>query len=378
MAEGLTGSSLRSAPRALGTQSGRMYREARKLERKGFGGAAERVAMAAAQQKLGERPGFSSADTEIERQKLQQQADRQTAAVQSGMAPADSRQQLFRDMQSGSRSGLTGAEGAKQLAGYRARATQLGVAPDRFESTATGKLGIDLRALSQTPAAGPVASTGTTAAGTGTGAVAAPSATGPMVDNPKPMDAEFLRSVRRLTSAEGGDLTRKAAVEELNRQRMAEGKTEVNPNDVFNTLLAQDRAQSDQRASDLGAARQITGGLLSTAPRGATDPDLLASFRKPQPAPVAATPTTPPAAAPAQMSSSQMLGGIFRGVVDEALAPVTLPAKAALTAAQTGASRVADAARFTSGLLRSEASAAAKRARRSSAKAGEFVSGFTR
>jgi hypothetical protein len=118
-----------------------------------------------------------------------------------------------------------------------------------------------------------------------------------MVDYPKPMDAEFLRSVRRLTSAEGGDLTRRAAVEELNRQRRSEGKPAMDPDDVFNTLLVQDRAQSSQRASDRGEARRITGGLLSTAPRGTTDPDLLASFR--QPRPTAAPPVTSPAPPPA-------------------------------------------------------------------------------
>jgi hypothetical protein len=293
------------------------------------------------------------------------------------MVPADSRQQLFRDMQSGSRGGLTGAEGAKQLAGFRSRATQLGVAPDRFESTATGKLGIDLRALSQTPAAGTVVSTGTTAAGTGiVSPVAAVAPASSVAGAAKPIDADVLRSVRGLTSVEGGDLSRRAAVEELNRQRGAIGQPALDSAAVFDALLEQDRQQSAESAG----ARRRTRGLLAPSAPAAPDPNLVSGFRKPQPQPVsvAATPTTPPAATPAQMSSAQMLGGIFRGVVDEALAPVTLPAKAALTAAQTGASRAADAARFTSGLLRSEASAAAKRARRSSAKAGEFVSGFTR
>jgi hypothetical protein len=223
-----------------------MLREARRLERAGFGGAANQVAAAAVQQKLGERPGFSSADTEIERQKLREQADRQTAAVQSG---------------------------------FRPRATPLGAAPDRVAETTTGRLGIDLRALSQTPSvvaptpapASTVSATPATPAPApsvgmiggkpaadvlremrGGGFTAPVAATGSMSD--------FIGGVSQLTAADGRNMTRKDAVEELNQQRMQAGLPALDPESVLNEMLQQDRAP-EQAAAIERQTRRIEGGF---------------------------------------------------------------------------------------------------------------------
>lgn len=169
MAEGLTRSSLRTPQRQLGSESGRMYREARKLERQGFGRAAEQLAAGAAQQKLAEPRGIRSADTAIAAAPVIERVQTQQAALAAGMRPGDSRQKLFADMQTAAAGGLAGAAGAQSLAGFRSRASQLGVAPERFEATASGKLGINLRSMAApaattTTTATPPATTATTAA----------------------------------------------------------------------------------------------------------------------------------------------------------------------------------------------------------------------
>ena len=300
MAEGLTGSSLRSPQRSLGTESGRMYREARKLERKGFSGAAQQVAAAAAQQKLAnERPGFLSADTAIEEQKLRMQAGKQGAALASGMRPQDSRRGLFEDIRAAAGGGIAGAEGEKQLAGFRSRATQLGVTPEAFNRTVGGRLGV---ALPATPAVTPAPAATTTA--TTTPPVVAPAVPTPTPAAPrvgliggKPASevlsdlrktsfdeqfadftgasgdtAEFLKGVRRLTTPEGGDLFRGAAVDEMNRQRMAAGKAPLKRKDVLQGLLEQDRAP--EKAAATARLRDRAQGVLSNSRASFTRPPI--------------------------------------------------------------------------------------------------------
>lgn len=292
MAEGLTRSSLRTPPRALGTESGRMYREARKLERKGFSGAAQQVAAAAAQQKLtNERPGFLSADTAIEEQRLRLRAGKQSAAMASGMRPQDTRRGLFEDIRAAAGQGLTGAEGAKQLAGFRSRAAQLGVTPEAFDRTVGGKLGVALPATAPvtpvTPAVTPTVTTTTppvvapamTTPATPrigkigdkpasevlrsmrqpsfdeqfaafTGAVSETAPQGTATD-----EASFLQGVKRLTTELGGDLTRKQAVEEMNRLRVAAGQTPADVNATLNALLKQDREARKRKAEEITASR---------------------------------------------------------------------------------------------------------------------------
>lgn len=293
MAEKLTGSSLRSPQRSLGTESGRMYREARRLERKGFSGAAQQVAAAAAQQKLAdERPGFLSADTAIEEQKLRMQAGKQGAALASGMRPQDSRRGLFEDIRAAAGGGIAGAEGEKQLAGFRSRATQLGVTPEAFNRTVGGRLGVALPATAATPSVTPAATTtATTTPPVVAPAVPAPTPAAPRVGliGGKPAsdvlrsmrqpsfdeqfasftgavsetapqgtasdEAGFLKGVTRLTTELGGDLTRKQAVEEMNRLRMAAGQTPADVNATLNALLKQDREARKRKAEEITASR---------------------------------------------------------------------------------------------------------------------------
>lgn len=315
MAEGLTRSPLRTPQRALGTESGRMYREARKLERKGFSGAAQQVAAAAAQQKLAdERPGFLSADTAIEEQKLRMQAGKQGAALASGMRPQDSRRGLFEDIRAAAGGGIAGAEGEKQLAGFRSRATQLGVTPEAFDRTVGGKLGVALPA---------------TATSTDTPATATPAA-------PTTTPTEILRGARNLATvspfpeqkkaAELGVLGgipefaaavrsaggfRSDAVAALNKERVAAGKPEVKPEAVYGMLLAQDRSVSARTAGPTPSSNPLYGAagpaLPPTPAFGATGPALPigpALPRTPLPAATTAAPAAP--SAPAAAAASNM------------------------------------------------------------------------
>ena len=301
MAEGLTRSSLRTPQRSLGTESGRMYREARKLERKGFSGAAQQVAAAAAQQKLtNERPGFLSADTAIEEQKLQLEAAKKKAAIASGMRPQETRRGLYEDIRAAAGQGLTGAAGTKQLAGFRSRATQLGITPEAFDRTVGGKLGVALPATA--PAVTPTPTATTTPAPTATtGATTTPPVVAPAAPRvgkigdkpasavnqalrespttqPGTIDidpgfarlsgasgdtAEFLKGVRKLTSPEGGDMFRGAAVDEMNRQRMAAGKAAIPRDAALQDLLEEDRAP--EKAAATKRLRERAQGVLSNA-----------------------------------------------------------------------------------------------------------------
>ena len=282
MAEGLTRSSLRTPQRALGTESGRMYREARKLERKGFSGAAQQVATAAAQQKLAnERPGFLSADTAIEEQKLRRQAGKQGAALASGMRPQDSRRGLFEDIRAAAGGGIAGATGEKQLAGFRSRATQLGITPEAFSQTVGGRLGVALPAAT----AATTATTTTAVANPPLGPLQGPALPTPSTGKPERATevlrsmrnltgtptreestgatgglGDFMRGVGALTTPEGGDLTRGAAVDELNRQRMAAGQKKLPREEVLQGLLEQDRAP--ERAAAAESALRLEMGRL--------------------------------------------------------------------------------------------------------------------
>ena len=61
-------------------------------------------------------------------------------------------------------------------------------------------------------------------------------------------ESGFLDGVSRLTTPEGGDLTRKAAVEEMNRLRRAAGQTPADVEQTLGALLARDRSASQERA----------------------------------------------------------------------------------------------------------------------------------
>jgi hypothetical protein len=61
-------------------------------------------------------------------------------------------------------------------------------------------------------------------------------------------ESGFLDGVSRLTTPEGGDLTRKAAVEEMNRLRVAAGQTPADVKQTLGALLARDRSASQERA----------------------------------------------------------------------------------------------------------------------------------
>lgn len=343
MAEGLTGSSLRSPQRALGTESGRMFREARRLERKGYSGAAQQVALGAAQQKLNERPGFLSADTAIAEQRLRQQAGMQGAALASGMRPQDSRRGLFEDIRAAS-----GATTMPAVATAPAGPV-ISPTPAPLQGPAlpepVGRIGSEPASEVLRAMRAPTAGTPTRSEATG--------ATGDMSD--------FLRGVSALTSPEGGDLTRGDAVDELNRQRMAAGLPALPREEALQGLLAQDRSASRQRTAEFSGSRQRTQGLLST-PQGTPDPNLVSGFRNPVAvAPAPAAPTTPAApAAPAARTLDDMLRERQAYVADypnrpssfegsraqQALAPVAESTRAALAAARESARKqAADAAR---------------------------------
>jgi hypothetical protein len=288
-----------------------MYREARKLERKGFSGAAQQVATAAAQQKLAdERPGFLSADTAIEEQKLRMQAGKQGAALASGMRPQDSRRGLFEDIRAAAGGGIAGAEGEKQLAGFRSRATQLGVTSEAFDRTVGGKLGVALPAVT----AGVAATTTTAVAKPPLGPLQGPALPTPSTGKPeratkvlRPMRnptgtptreeatgatgglGDFMRGVGALTTPEGGDLTRGAAVDELNRQRTAAGQVALPREEVLQGLLAQDRTRetSANEPARISRRSQLESNLAQEG---------MARFLAEQKAKL---PTTGPAATPA-------------------------------------------------------------------------------
>lgn len=75
--------------------------------------------------------------------------------------------------------------------------------------------------------------------------------------------AEFLKGVRKLTSPEGGDMFRGAAVDELNKQRMAAGKAPLDREAALNALLEGDRAP--ERAAATERLRGRAQGVLSNA-----------------------------------------------------------------------------------------------------------------
>jgi hypothetical protein len=314
-----------------------MYLEARKLERKGFSGAAQQVAAAAARQKLAdERPGFLSADTAIEEQRLRMQAGKQGAALASGMRPQDSRRGLYEDIRAAAGGGIAGAEGEKQLAGFRSRATQLGVTPEAFNRTVGGGLGVALPATT----AGVAATTTNTVANPPSGPLQGPAL--PTLSTGKPERAtevlrsmrnltgtptraeatgatgslgEFMRGVGALITPEGGDLTRGAAVDELNKQRMAAGQAALPREEVLRGLLAQDRSVSTRTAGPAPSANPTYGAagpaLPPTPAFGAAGPNMPIGPTLPRtPPPTApsptATPTPTPTPAPAPTPAARV------------------------------------------------------------------------
>lgn len=332
--------------RQIGRTSSRMYREADRALRKGYGEAAGRIAVAAAEQSLREPGGIRSATEEIAAMPFQRQAATQAAALAAGMRPGDSRQKLFADMQAAASGGLSGEAGARTLAGFRSRASQLGVSGEAFDRTASGRLGIDLASFRSTPpsttdttgttgtAPTPPATTGTAptpptkpAASEPVGRIGGKPASevligmrndigrpsGPALSGTSSRGAatgasgdigDFLRGVRALTSPEGGDMLRGAAVDELNRQRASAGFSALDREEVLNRLLQQDR----EAAADRTRTNAITRGLSRT-PDLTVDPTLARAAtptQPPAPAPAPApTPAAAPAAAPAQPSPSR-------------------------------------------------------------------------
>jgi hypothetical protein len=108
---------------------------------------------------------------------------------------------------------------------------------------------------------------------------------------------EFLAGVDQLTSADGGDLSRKAAVEEMNRRRRESGRVSAPVDSILNRLLQRDRDASSLRArantdrqvaADAEGSRRRTEGLMTPGATGSPDPNLVFGFEKPQAAPAAA------------------------------------------------------------------------------------------
>jgi hypothetical protein len=128
----------------------------------------------------------------------------------------------------------------------------------------------------------------------------------------QPDKDEFLAGVDQLTSAEGGDLSRKAAVEEMNKRRRESGRVDVPLDSVLNRLLQRDRdasslrarANTDRRvATDAEGSRRRTEGLMTPGATTSADPNLVSGFEKPQAA---------PAAAPAPAATPNALGRLLQ------------------------------------------------------------------
>ena len=128
----------------------------------------------------------------------------------------------------------------------------------------------------------------------------------------QPDKDEFLAGVDQLTSAEGGDLSRKAAVEEMNKRRRESGRVDVPLDSVLNRLLQRDRDASSLRArantdrqiaADAEGSRRRTEGLMTPGATTSADPNLVSGFKKPQAA---------PAAAPAPAATPNALGRLLQ------------------------------------------------------------------
>lgn len=88
-------------------------------------------------------------------------------------------------------------------------------------------------------------------------------------------DDDFLDRVSALTSAEGGDMFRGAAVKQANAERVAAGKAPRNYDDMIGGLQTRDREAE---------AAKRTGSALNRGPVLSVDPDLARSFRAAAPA----------------------------------------------------------------------------------------------
>jgi hypothetical protein len=71
---------------------------------------------------------------------------------------------------------------------------------------------------------------------------------------------DFIGGVKALTAAGGRNLSRKAAVEELNQQRMQAGMPALDTESVLNEMLQQDR-EPLKAAAVARQARRIEGGF---------------------------------------------------------------------------------------------------------------------
>jgi hypothetical protein len=88
-------------------------------------------------------------------------------------------------------------------------------------------------------------------------------------------DDDFLDRVSALTSAEGGDMFRGAAVKQANAERVAAGKAPRNYDDMIGGLQTRDREAE---------AVKRTGSALNRGPVLSVDPDLARSFLAAAPA----------------------------------------------------------------------------------------------
>jgi hypothetical protein len=70
---------------------------------------------------------------------------------------------------------------------------------------------------------------------------------------------DFIGGVKALTAAGGRNLSRKAAVEELNQQRMQAGKAPLDTESVLNEMLQQDREPLKAAAVERQARRIESG-----------------------------------------------------------------------------------------------------------------------
>ena len=74
---------------------------------------------------------------------------------------------------------------------------------------------------------------------------------------------DFIGGVKALTAAGGRNLSRKAAVEELNQQRMQAGMPALDTESVLNEMLQQDR--EPEKAAATERLRNRTQGVLTNA-----------------------------------------------------------------------------------------------------------------
>jgi hypothetical protein len=240
-----TTSSPLGATRRLGTQSGAMRREARRITR--AGGNADNLLQQAAVTKLNEGSAISSADSAIEQQRFQQRAQNGIAAGQRGVLNT-----LANQSKQGQGQGLTGG-GVMTLAGTGAAGS-------------TGSTGSAAPGPSMAPGTGPTGGVKPALPPVGIGVTRDEGAEKRMATEDQVYDEVIKR-----TTGEGVGLSRSDALEQINAGRRSLGKADVSIDFAARSKISADKRKAeflDQRKQKgvLNEFRSILGEDKSPIP----------------------------------------------------------------------------------------------------------------